>query len=185
MGIQERLKRQRYGEHCIFMPTNDDIKHLKVNRNMRYSLKKKNTNSLVLNSFINPPKKDKYFSGYYKLINDYARYQSNSDGKSLTYIVETILISKLAYFLENSKIYNNNFNQYSQSWLFGAMCSMRKYVMYKKMKAGEIPILYDLNNPASNGYYPIPKPMNNPAMIALGEHLYELLHPYARQLSLD
>ena len=181
MTIQERLKRQRYGDRTVFMPNNNEIKHIPTNRNLRTRLKKDKVYSRILDIFANPPKRDKYYQGYMKVINDYLSYVPDaSKNKSVTYLVEHILLKKLIYFIENKHRYEHNFQIYSQSWLYGALCSMRKYIMYHLMKENKIPILYDITSPSSGGYYSLPKPMNNPAMIELGDKLYTILEPYLK-----
>lgn len=162
------------------MPNIDDIKYIKTNRNIRTRMKKDKVYSTIMNLFLNPPKKDKYYNTYSKTVIDYLSYVNNTDSnKSVTYIVDNILLKKLIYFKDYSHRYENNFQVYSQSWLYGALCSMRKYTMYNLIQLEQIPVIYDFNSPSSNGYYPLPKPMNNPAMIELGDKLYTILDKYA------
>jgi len=186
MGIQERLKRQRYGEHHVIMPNKDEISYIKTSRNLRYALKSDDIYNKVFQLFLTPPVKDRYFKNYITVIKDYKHYAGDlNSNRGFTFIVEQILIKKMVYFLHNKQMYSHNFEVYSQSWLFGALCSMRKYVMKQLMKENKIPVLYDLNNPASNGYYKLVKPMNNRAMKALGSRMFDLLYPYVKEYYVD
>jgi hypothetical protein len=56
---------------------------------------------------------------------------------------------------------------------------MRKAIMRKMILLGELPLLFDRVSPASNGYYPLYKPMRIPTTSILRDNLYHIALPLA------
>ena len=96
--------------------------------------------------------------------------------RSLAHIYNQRLIRKTAYFIQNPQYFAHSWDNYGIALMFDIMMSMRSYVMRQRISRGEMPPVWNKCQPSSAGYYKLPKPMKNPAMILLAAEIYELVY---------
>ena len=180
MSITTRLHKQRYSPMNFRTPTKEELAENGF-INIRFVT---NVHNLSKISYIlkSPPIKDRYYEGYAQLIKDFYHECSLSAAKSsrrigvLSQLYNQQLVKKLAYFLHNPQYYAHSFPNYSISWMFNLLMSMRSYIMRQRIERGEMKPCWNKCNPASNGYYKLPKPMGNKAMIAMGEAIFDIIY---------
>jgi len=173
MNIQDRLREQRYGKYYIQVPNNDVMNN--KNRNHLYALSKHDIYNKV-KLIYTTQSKGKYSRYTTKLVSDYFMYLNQSRSRSSsswTYIVLQ-QYRRYLYFKANRYLYYNDFSVYATSFYVSILFQMRKYVMYNMTKEGLIPKGIDYNNPASNGYYPLPKPLSVSKTTELGQLLFDI-----------
>ena len=176
MSIQQRLLKARYSQYNLHMPSKKDLLLAVPNISRRH---RENLVSLCLkdfmNVFIEPPKKDKHYKTYRTTIDDYLILSTRKNQAEMTHYAIKLFI----YYLRNSEEYYGNYENFCIPFVSHFLFTMRKYKMRHMMYNGEIPMLYDLVCPQSNGYYPFPKPMGNMATVSMGNRLWNILEPVA------
>lgn len=179
MGIQQRLLKQRYSAMNLRTPTKEELNDSGL-RNVRFKSVSHSTLSKIRH-ILTHPKKDKYFSHYIPLINDfYAEVdKTRASGKQPRVESELYnqqLVRKLAYYITYPQYYGHSFTHYSITWMFNLLMSMRSYIMRQRIARGEMKPCWNKCLPTSHGYYPLPKPMGNPAMAAIASNIYDIVY---------
>jgi len=119
--------------------------------------------------------RNRYHRYYYTLIEDYFSETDNCKSTSLGNLY-TNMMKKLAYYLLHPQYYNHSFYHYSIPWMFNLQMFMRAYILDRKSCRGEIPHILNRSNPATHGYYPLPKPLNNDNMNKIANKLYDIMY---------
>lgn len=183
MGINTRLKLQRYGEYNIKAPTKDDLHYYGIKttklRSPQHELFDK-----VIYTLRFPPVRGRYYKEYIKTVEEYMFYYDNatkqSQSQSRAQLIDHHLAGKLLYMTIHHSQYHG-FRHFKYSWLFNALCAMRSYVINRKYLLGEI----NTNNttkPWSAGFVPFPKPLDVSSGGELADVLYELIMPRAEYI---
>ena len=179
MSIQTRLLKQRYSTMNLRTPTKTDL----IDNGLP-SIRFKSTTAAKLSSIkdilLFPPSRDKYFSSYITLVRDfYAEVEiTRAEGKQPRVESELYnqqLVRKLAYYIKNPQYFGSSFEHYAITWMFNLQMSMRSYIMRQRIARGELPPIWNKCNFAqTKGHYKPPMPMNNPAMLLIGNLFWDL-----------
>ena len=173
--ITVRLYKARYGEYGFRLPARSELDKtvptLTDKERKRY--KPEQYINKLMDTMLNPPKKDIYYKYHKQLVSDYLVLNQ----QKAKFRLVTSVARRIAYFNLNPHLYDNNYSHYAILIVSHILFSMRKTILRQMITDKKIPVLYDFNNPASNGYYPLPKPMTNPVNIKLGNHIYDILSP--------
>ncbi len=179
MGIQQRLKQQRYGPMCLQVPTKDDL----LDAGIRiHHLRNPDIDLLdrVFYQLQNPPVRDQYYLHYIRTINSYHKYMDFASKaakeKSHAGLLNRHLVGKLLYFMLNPNLYGGSFTHYKYAWMHNILCSLRSATLKQMYNQGEIPSWRAVPM-WTNGNQSFVKPMSNPAMAALADNLYDMLQP--------
>ena len=177
-SIQEKLKKQRYGEFVLKMPSKLEVaKHIEPsNRTTRWRINKLDLSNRFISLLQNPPKRDRYYKYYMIVINDFVALPEVTKNSATRRILAST-IRLITYFYLFPHKYYDNYEVFGIPLMSHILFSMRKTIMKHKRTIGEIPMIFDFVNPQSNGYYKFPKPMKNQAMIALAHSMHTLLEP--------
>jgi len=158
------------------MPTNEEL----IDGNMhRVVMRKPKELSIqkFKTSICDPTKKDKYYNWYSPLIKDFLDEVSRQPrSRVFVNIYNQQIVRKLAYYIRHPNYYGNSYTNFSISMMFGVLMSMRSYVMRQRIHRGEMKPVWNKCNPSSAGYYPLPKPMTNPSMTAMGSEIYDIVY---------
>lgn len=178
MGIQDRLKRDRYGINHIVMPNKDEVDRFLPKLTHRQIHKLNSQSHEVLSQYLFPSKRDKLFeTNHQKIVNDFNNYIDINNSKALSRLNHQILIRKLVYFYINPQYYDNNFANYAVSWYVGGLFAMRHYTMRCMRDEKLIPNLTNFYHPSTNGYYELVKPMRYKTNLHNAYQLHDLLYP--------
>lgn len=172
MGIQERLKRARYGENGYITPKNYQIKE-KFGIPHPQWLKNLNLQEIeddIWDALANPYK-DKYYRTNHKQIIDDFKDLPNYR-KKLRYMIHNYLIRQLAYFILHPQQYNNNFENFAINWVVSSMFFMRTRILKNKY-----PNIRGIWEPSYNGLYPLYKPMLPKTTLLIAHRLHTILEP--------
>lgn len=184
MGIQQRLLKARYSEYNLHMPHRDELVDLNLPKHIVYQI---NTRELVpqfISLLTNPPIKDRYYKvEMKKLVEEYI--ELGGQGRAAAILNKAI--KYIIFFYRNPNLYQNNLSLFSIPFLSFILFDIRQHNMNKLYKLGKLPAIWDKTNPASNGYYKLPKPMTNKCTIALSLKIIDILEPkvvlYKKRLS--
>lgn len=175
MSIQHRLKIQRYGYGNYKMPepymlTDSGLYPMRATRSHRA------VGIEILNLMQEPPVRDKYYSGFSKIVRDYSwELDQVSNKRALTSLSYSKIIQKLSYFMVNPQMYGNEFNNFAIPWISGILFSMRYYTMHRMSLRGEVPRI-NFSTALSAGFYKFPKPMGNAATLELAAKIFDIVY---------
>ena len=180
MGIQQRLLKQRYSSMNLRTPTKEELNESGL-VNIRFKKVIPTDLRKIKQILLYPPKRDKYFQGYITLIEDFFAEVSktSSQGKIprvMSELYNQQLLRKLSYFIQFPQQFGNSFDHYCITWMFNLMMSMRSYIMRQRIERGELPPIWNKCLPSTHGYYKLPKPMDNQAMMALAYQIYDVVY---------
>ena len=180
ISIQDRLLVQRYSTMNLRTPTTEELEDSGLH-NIRFPIVSKAKLKELSYLLKNPPKKDRYYSGYATLITDFfdevdKSVASRGSSRVLSQLYNQQLTRKLAHFVNQPTLYGNSFPHYGITWMFNLLMSMRSFVMRQRIERGEMSPVWNKCRPESNGYYKLPKPMGNKAMSELAANIYDLVY---------
>ena len=181
MSIQTRLLKQRYSELNLRTPTNQELLDGGLPQ-VRFKTLSQDKVSKFTNILKYPKYRDKYYSGYSSLINDYFMEVSmtaakRGSSKAIPFLYNQHLVRKLAYFIKYKSYYSNSFDHYGITWTFNLLMAMRSFIMRQRIERKELPPIWNKHNfAATKGYYDTVKPMGNRAMRDIAYQLYDLCY---------
>lgn len=181
MSIQQRLLKARYSEQNIRLSTNDFTSSGLYTVNQFHRKYRKQIEEVVdksLKTILYPTVKDRYYKDNHKKITeDYIKY-CYSKSKTNNRLIVNKLIIPLAYYIINNHRYNT-YEHIGISITTGILQHMRKAIMRVMILNKELPLIFDRVNPASNGYYPLYKPMLVKTTADMRDKLYNIALPLA------
>ena len=177
MGIQQRLKKNRYGPYALQLPTKEDM--LDVNIKIEH-IRRRDPDLLdtIIYTLLNPPQRDRYYNHYIGTVNLYHEHimcnpSKATKDKATAVLVNRHIIGRLLYYYMFPQQCGNSFSAYSQAWLTGILFAMRASVIKQKYNLGLIPT-HKSSPPWTCAYIPFPKPMGERAMLALADRLHDV-----------
>lgn len=178
MGIQERLKKARYGELGYRMPVPKEInKQIPRPHNQLIAHHTGYTKTVdkIFYALYNPTPKDRYYKTSHKIIlYDYKALPEAKRKRAWTYTVHNRLLRPLLYFHANPQYYGNNFEHFAVPWITATVFAMRATIMKDLYDQGKIPGI-NFYCQQSNGYYPFYKPMLNKTTINIANEIHNIL----------
>jgi len=183
MSIQTRLKKQRYDERQIILPSSQELRD---EYRFKARIRKPATDSAdkVLFHMLNPPVRDRHYPSYIYTVNKYHEFLTEVSAKSakqsLAYIVNRDMALTLMHMLDNPNRYGT-FESYKIPWLFNILCSMREFVLKQRYLRGEIQSSRSITM-WSHGHEPFPKPLGLRAGGELADILFDIIYPRVEYL---
>lgn len=162
MAIQDRLRRDRYGEFNPYIPNKDELySSLNITTSRRRSIIRllhiNNIYKQVWDIYSLHYSSGKYSYTYNNLITDYSSRLSYKSRAWTSKVLKLYL--RYLYFHKKHTLYGNNFNNYCISWYNSLLWEIRKSILKQMILNNEINPISNFNDTRSNMFYPLVKPM--------------------------